>query len=130
MPSWRLGQSIAKSLHAVAATARSRGAPKFLAIEVSEAIAVVINGTERTFLDRYGDYFWFSLLLLSGIGSVGAWLRQYFNRDERDAAFDLVLELFNHATVERRTMLQQTKFVPAREAARALSDRLTETISP
>ena len=46
--------------------------------------AAVIDGTERTFLDKYGDYFWFALLILSGIGSAGAWLRHYFNRDERD----------------------------------------------
>lgn len=46
--------------------------------------AAVINGTERTFLDKYSDYFWFALLLLSGIGSAAAWLRRYLNRDERD----------------------------------------------
>jgi TRAP transporter TAXI family solute receptor len=39
--------------------------------------AAVIDGSERTFLDRYGDYFWFALLLLSGIGSAVAWLRHY-----------------------------------------------------
>ena len=44
----------------------------------------VINGTERTFLDKYSDYFWFALLLLSGIGSAAAWLRRYLNRDDRD----------------------------------------------
>ena len=27
-------------------------------------VAAVIDGTERTFLDRYGDYFWFALLSL------------------------------------------------------------------
>jgi hypothetical protein len=32
---------------------------------------------------RYGDYFRFALLLVSGIGSAGAWLRHYLNRDER-----------------------------------------------
>jgi hypothetical protein len=47
-------------------------------------VAAVIDGTERSFLDKYGDYFWFALLLLSGIGSAGAWLRHYFNRDERE----------------------------------------------
>jgi hypothetical protein len=107
---------------------------------------------------------------LSGIGSAGAWLRQYFNRDERDentghrnrilamvssvrtaesnqkllamqrevdaiicetlecyddgaieeeelAAFGLVLELFNHAVVERRAALQASTLEPARVAA-------------
>jgi len=52
-------------------------------LPVHRGVAAVIDGTERTFLDRYGDYFWFSLLLLSGIGSAGAWLRHYLNRDER-----------------------------------------------
>lgn len=51
---------------------------------VHRGAASVINGTERTFLDKYGDYFWFALLLLSGLGSVAAWLRRYLNRDERD----------------------------------------------
>ena len=53
-------------------------------LPVHRGAAAVIDGTERTFLDRYGDYFWFALLLLSGIGSAGAWLRHYFNRDERE----------------------------------------------
>jgi TRAP-type uncharacterized transport system substrate-binding protein len=51
---------------------------------VHRGAAAVINGTERTFLDKYGDYFWFALLLLSGIGSAAAWLRRYLNRDERE----------------------------------------------
>lgn len=51
---------------------------------VHRGAAAVINGTERTFLDKYSDYIWFALLLLSGIGSAVAWLRRYLNRDERD----------------------------------------------
>ncbi len=53
-------------------------------LPVHRGAAAVIDGTERTFLDKYGDYFWFALLLLSGIGSAGAWLRHYLNRDERE----------------------------------------------
>lgn len=52
-------------------------------LPVHRGAASVINGTERTFLDKYGDYFWFALLLLSGLGSAAAWLRRYLNRDER-----------------------------------------------
>ena len=52
-------------------------------LSVHRGAASVINGTERTFLDKYGDYFWFALLLLSGIGSAAAWLKRYLNRDER-----------------------------------------------
>lgn len=51
---------------------------------VHRGAAAVINGTERTILDKYSDYFWFALLLLSGLGSAAAWLRRYLNRDERD----------------------------------------------
>jgi hypothetical protein len=143
-------------------------------LPVHRGAAAVIDGTERTFLDRYGDYFWFSLLLLSGIGSAGAWLRHYLNRDERGentshrnrilamvssvrtaesdqelpamqrevdaiisetlecyddgaieeeelAAFGLVLELFNHAIVERRAALQADTLESARGAARGHS---------
>jgi TRAP-type uncharacterized transport system substrate-binding protein len=139
-------------------------------LPVHRGAAAVIDGTERTFLDKYGDYFWFALLLLSGIGSAGAWLRHYLNRDERDentghrsrilamvsrvrtaesnqkllemqrevdaiisetlecyddgaieeeelAAFGLVLELFNHAIVERRAELQPGTLEPARGAS-------------
>lgn len=139
-------------------------------LPVHRGAAAVIDGTERTFLDKYGDYFWFALLLLSGLGSVGAWLRHYLNRDERDettshrnrilaivsavrtaesnenllamqrevdsiisetiecyddgaieeeelAAFGLVLELFNHAMVERRAALQAGTLEPVRGPA-------------
>src|SRR5689334_1760715 len=53
-------------------------------LPIHRGAAAVIDGTERTFLDRYGDYFWFALLLVSAIGSAGAWLRHYLNRDERE----------------------------------------------
>jgi TRAP transporter TAXI family solute receptor len=140
-------------------------------LPVHRGAAAVIDGTERTFLDKYGDYFWFALLLLSGIGSAGAYLRHYLNRDEREentthrnkilamvsrvrtaasseellamqrevdaiiaetlecyddgaieeeelAAFGLVLELFDHAVVERRAALQAGTLEPARARVR------------
>ncbi|WP_257166078.1 TAXI family TRAP transporter solute-binding subunit [Bradyrhizobium sp. SRS-191] len=51
---------------------------------VHRGAAAVINGTERTFLDKYSDYFWFALLVLSGLGSAAEWLRRYLNRDDLD----------------------------------------------
>jgi TRAP-type uncharacterized transport system substrate-binding protein len=139
-------------------------------LPVHRGAAAVIDGNERTFLDRYGDYFWFALLLFSAIASAGAWFRHYLNRDEREestghrnrilamvsrgrtaesnqellamqrevdsiirealecyddgaieeeelAAFGLVLELFNHASVERRAALQAGTLEPARGVA-------------
>jgi TRAP transporter TAXI family solute receptor len=57
---------------------------KDAALPVHRGAAAYIDGTERTFLDRYGDYFWFALLVLSALGSAGAWLRQFLKRDERE----------------------------------------------
>lgn len=57
---------------------------KDAALPVHRGAAAFIDGNERTFLERYSDYFWFSILLLSGLGSAGAWLRQFLKRDERD----------------------------------------------
>jgi TRAP transporter TAXI family solute receptor len=45
--------------------------------------AAYIDGTERTFLEKYSDYLWAALLLLSGLGSAGAWFRSYLKRDEK-----------------------------------------------
>jgi TRAP transporter TAXI family solute receptor len=53
-------------------------------LPVHRGAAAFIDGNERTFLDKYSDYFWFALLMLSGFGSGGAWLRQYLKRDERE----------------------------------------------
>jgi TRAP transporter TAXI family solute receptor len=163
-------QSIAKQVPG-AAHIKKPDTDKDAELPVHRGAAAVIDGTERTFLDRYGDYFWFALLLLSGLGSAFAWLRHYFNRDEREentghrnkilamvsrartaasneellamqrevdaiiaetlecyddgaieeeelAAFGLVLELFDHAVVERRAALEAGTLEPARARAR------------
>jgi TRAP-type uncharacterized transport system substrate-binding protein len=78
-----LRQTIAKQVPGAAQITKP-DTDKEAELSVHRGAAAVIDGTERTFLDKYGDYFWFALLLLSGIGSAGAWLRQYLNREERD----------------------------------------------
>jgi TRAP transporter TAXI family solute receptor len=45
--------------------------------------AAYIEGNERTFLDKYSDYIWGGVLLLSVLGSGSAWLRHYLKRNER-----------------------------------------------
>jgi TRAP transporter TAXI family solute receptor len=45
--------------------------------------AAYIDGTERTFLDKYSDYLWGGVLLFSVLGSLTAWMRHYIKRDER-----------------------------------------------
>ena len=56
---------------------------KDAALPAHRGAAAYIDGTERTFLEKYSDYIWGVLLLLSGLGSAGAWFRSYLKRDEK-----------------------------------------------
>jgi TRAP transporter TAXI family solute receptor len=53
-------------------------------LPVHRGAAAFFDGNERTFLDKYSDYFWFAILMLSGLGSAGAWFRQFLKRDEKE----------------------------------------------
>jgi TRAP transporter TAXI family solute receptor len=56
---------------------------KDAALPAHPGAAAYIDGTERTFLDKYSDYFWGGILLFSALGSLAAWMRHYLKRDER-----------------------------------------------
>lgn len=56
---------------------------KDAALPAHAGAAAYIDGTERTFMDKYSDYIWGAVLLLSVLGSATAWLRHYIKRDER-----------------------------------------------
>jgi TRAP transporter TAXI family solute receptor len=58
---------------------------KDAAIPVHPGAAAFVDGEEKTFLDRYSDYIWWSLMALSAMGSAGAWFAGYLKKDERDA---------------------------------------------
>ena len=75
-------QSLAKEVPG-AAHIKKPNTDKDADLPVHRGAAAFIDGNERTFLERYSDYFWFALLALSGLGSAGAWLRNFANRDER-----------------------------------------------
>lgn len=45
--------------------------------------AAYVDGEERTFMDRYSDLMWLSLMAVTALGSFGAWLASYLRRDER-----------------------------------------------
>ena len=67
-------------------------------LPVHRGAAAYLDGNERTFLDKYSDYFWFTILVLSGLGSAGAWLRHFLRRDEREentVQRDKVLDLIS-----------------------------------
>jgi TRAP transporter TAXI family solute receptor len=76
-------QALARELP-TAAKIEKPDTDKDAALPAHQGAAAYIDGTERTFLEKYSDYLWGGILLLSGLGSAGAWLRQYFKRDERE----------------------------------------------
>jgi NMT1-like family len=56
---------------------------KDAALPAHPGAAAYIDNNERSFLDKYSDYLWGGVLVLSGLGSAAAWLRHSLKRDER-----------------------------------------------
>ena len=86
---------------------------KDAALPAHAGAAAYIDGNERTFLEKYTDYIWFAVLALSGLGSAGAWLRHYWNKDEReqyivhrDHLLDLISKVRNAETPEELAEMQ------------------------
>jgi TRAP transporter TAXI family solute receptor len=96
---------------------------KDAAVPAHQGAAAYIDGNERTFLDRYSDYLWGAIFVLSGVGSVWAWLQHYWKRDEReqyDGHRDNLLDLIEKArkaeTPEELAEMQDTADRLFREA--------------
>lgn len=71
---------------------------KDAAIPAHPGAAAYVDGEEKTFLDRYSDYIWGSLMVLSALGSAGAWFASYLRKDERVTNSSLrerLLEMLN-----------------------------------
>lgn len=56
---------------------------KDAALPAHPGAAAYIDGTERTFMDKYSDYIWAVVLLFSVLGSATAAIRHLIRRDER-----------------------------------------------
>jgi TRAP transporter TAXI family solute receptor len=79
---------------------------KDAALPAHRGAAAYIDGTERTFLEKYSDYIWGVVLLLSGLGSAAAWFRSYLKRDEKAdgiALRDRVIALITQARLGNST---------------------------
>jgi len=83
-----------------------------------EGTIAFIDGTERTFIERYSDVFWFALVLASGLGSVGVGLRSFIKLDERRANDRL-----------RRRLIQITNTIEKTDKIKALEDMRAEADS-
>ena len=76
---------------------------KDAAIPVHPGAAAYVDGEEKTFLDRYSDYIWFSLMGLSVLGSVGAWFASYLKKDERNTNSSLRDRLLDMLALARHS---------------------------
>ena len=65
--------------------------------------AAFVDGEEKTFLDRYSDYIWWTLMALSAMGSVGAWFAGYLKKDERQNNTTLRERLLDMIPAARRS---------------------------
>ncbi|HEY2210894.1 MAG TPA: TAXI family TRAP transporter solute-binding subunit [Bradyrhizobium sp.] len=86
---------------------------KDAALPAHPGAAAFIDGTERTFLEKYSDYIWGAILLLSGLGSAGAWLRHYWKRNDkeqytlhRDHLLDLISRVRQMESAEELATMQ------------------------
>ena len=67
----------------IAARIEKPDTDKDASLPAHPAAAAFIDGNERTFMDKYSDYIWGVVLLLSVLGSASAALRHHIKRDER-----------------------------------------------
>src|SRR4029453_15640748 len=65
--------------------------------------AAFVDGEEKTFLDRYSDFIWWGLMLLSAMGSAGAWFASYLKKDERNNNSSLRERLLEMITAARKS---------------------------
>jgi TRAP transporter TAXI family solute receptor len=125
-------QQLARELPA-AAQIEKPDTDKDAALPAHQGAAAYIDGNERTFLERYTDYIWFAILILSGLGSAGAWLQHYWKRDEREqyaAHRDNLLDLISKArraeTTEELAEMQGAADGVLREALDCYEDGAIE----
>ena len=72
-------------------------------IPVHPGAAAFVDGEEKTFLDRYSDMIWWSLMALSATGSIGAWFAGRLKKDERGDTSTLRERLMEMIATARRS---------------------------
>lgn len=94
-------------------------------IPVHPGAAAYVDGEEKTFLDRYSDYIWWSLMGLSAMGSIGAWFASYLRKDERNVNVSQRDRLLDMIALARKSdSLEELDSMQA-EADGILRDTLT-----
>lgn len=75
--------------------------------------AAFVDGEEKTFLESYSDYIWWTLMAASAMGSAGAWFAGYLKKDERsnntsqrERLLDMLAAARRSATTEELDQMQ------------------------
>jgi TRAP transporter TAXI family solute receptor len=125
-------QQLARELPA-AAQIEKPDTDKDAALPAHQGAAAYIDGNERTFLEKYSDYMWGAILILSGLGSAGAWLQHHWKRDEReqyaqhrDNLLDLISKVRKAETPEELAEMQGAADDLLREALDCYDDGAIE----
>lgn len=112
-----------------AASIETPDTDKDAVIPVHPGAAAYVDGEEKTFLDRYSDYIWWSLMLASALGSVGAWFASYARRDVqhhnvrlRDRLLDMLGEARQAETSQQLDLLQAEADQLLRQTLAAFDD--------
>ena len=105
-------QSLAKELPS-AAQIEAPSTNKDAALPAHQGAAAYIDNTETTFLEKYSDYMWAAVLLLTVLGSGGTFLRHYLKHDEReqntlhrDRLLDTISKVGQAQTLEELAAMQ------------------------
>lgn len=93
-------------------------------IPVHPGAAAFVDGEEKTFLDKYSDYIWWTLMALSATGSIGAWFAGYLKKDERDNNSYLRERLFDMLAAARKSETTEDLDQMQAEADEILRDTL------
>lgn len=106
---------------------------KDASMPVHPGAAAYIDGEEKTFLDKYSDYMWGGIMLLSVMGSFGAWFGGYLRRDERVTNSSLrerLLEMLSQArtsdSIEELDAMQAEADVIMRDTLHCFEDGAIE----
>lgn len=112
-----------------AASIETPDTDKDAVIPAHPGAAAYVDGEERTFLDRYSDFIWWGLMLVSALGSLGAWLASYLRRDERhhcahlrDRLLDMLSEARRAETAAQLDLLQSEADQILRSTLQAFED--------
>jgi TRAP transporter TAXI family solute receptor len=86
---------------------------KGAAVAVHPGAAAFIDGEQKSFFERYNDWIYYGLMLLSFVGSAAAWLMNYSKVDDRakkltllDRLLEVMQEARNAASLDALEQLQ------------------------